>query len=100
MNLDSHLWVNGVYPVALETFRTTRGGMHLLLRPVEVGDEPLMNDFMSRSGESTYHRFMFPRMDMPNKRLQEFVGADYANSMMILAIARGRWPNNILNWTI
>jgi hypothetical protein len=45
--------------------------------------------FYARSGESTYHRFMFPRMDMPNKRLQEFVGADYANSMMILAIAEG-----------
>jgi hypothetical protein len=28
-------------------------------------------------------------MDMPNKRLQEFVGADYANSMMILTIAVG-----------
>ena len=45
--------------------------------------------FYARSGESTYHRFLFPRMNMPNKMLQEFVGADYANSMMILAIAVG-----------
>ena len=82
--------VNGVYPVALETFRTTRSGLNILLRPVKIGDEPLMKDFFyALSNESMYRRFMSVRMDMPHKRLQEFGIVDYGNSMMILAIVEG-----------
>lgn len=81
---------NGVYPVALETFRTTRSGLHLLLRPVKIGDEPLMKDFFyGLSNDSMYKRFMSVRMDMPHERLQDFGVVDYANSMMILAIVEG-----------
>jgi acyl-CoA hydrolase/GNAT superfamily N-acetyltransferase len=82
--------VNGVYPVALETFRTTRGGLHLLLRPVKIGDEPLMKDFFyALSNDSMYRRFMSARMDMPHERLQEFGIVDYSDRMMILAIVEG-----------
>jgi len=82
--------VNGVYPVALETFRTTRSGLRLLLRPVKIGDEPLMKDFFyALSNESMYKRFMSVRMDMPHERLQDFGVVDYADSMMILAIVEG-----------
>ena len=82
--------VNGVYPVALETFRTTRSGLNILLRPVKIGDEPLMKDFFyALSHESMYRRFMSARMDMPHERLQEFGVVDYGNSMMILAIVEG-----------
>ena len=82
--------VNGVYPVALEAFRTTNSGLNILLRPVKIGDEPLMKDFFyALSNESMYRRFMSVRMDMPHKRLQEFGVVDYANSMMILAIVEG-----------
>jgi acyl-CoA hydrolase/GNAT superfamily N-acetyltransferase len=82
--------VNGVYPVALETFRTTRSGLNILLRPVKVGDEPLMKDFFyALSNESMYRRFMSVRMDMPHERLQEFGIVDYANRMMIMAIVEG-----------
>ncbi len=82
--------VNGVYPVALETFRTTRSDLNILLRPVKIGDEPLMKDFFyALSSVSMYRRFMSVRMDMPHKRLQEFGVVDYANSMMILAIVEG-----------
>lgn len=78
---------NGVYPVALETIRTTRSGLNILLRPVKIGDEPLMKDFFyALSNDSMYKRFRFARMDMPHKRLQEFGAVDYASSMMILAI--------------
>ncbi len=88
--------VNGVYPVALETFRTTRSGLHLLLRPVKIGDEPLMKDFFyALSNDSMYRRFMSVRMDMPHKRLQEFGLVDYANRMMILAIVEGDSKENI-----
>ena len=82
--------VNGVYPVALEVSRTTNSGLNILLRPVKIGDEPLMKDFFyALSSESMYRRFMSVRMDMPHKRLQEFGVVDYANSMMILAIVEG-----------
>jgi acyl-CoA hydrolase/GNAT superfamily N-acetyltransferase len=82
--------VNGVYPVALETFRTTKSGLHILLRPVKIGDEPLMKDFFyALSNESMYRRFMSARMDMPHERLQEFGVVDYADRMMILAIVEG-----------
>lgn len=82
--------MKGVYPVALETFRTTRGGLNILLRPVKIGDEPLMKDFFyALSNVSMYRRFMSARMDMPHERLQEFGIVDYANSMMILAIVEG-----------
>lgn len=82
--------VNGVYPVALETFRTTRRGLNILLRPVKIGDEPLMKDFFyALSNESMYRRFMSARMDMPHERLQEFGVVDYSNSMMILAVIEG-----------
>lgn len=81
---------NGIYPVALETFRTTRGGLHLLLRPVKIGDEPLMKDFFyALSNDSMYRRFMSARMDMPHERLQEFGIVDYSDRMMILAIVEG-----------
>jgi len=81
---------NGVYPVALETFRTTQSGQHILLRPVKIGDEPLMKDFFyGLSNDSMYRRFMSARMDMPHERLQEFGVVDYSISMMILAIVEG-----------
>jgi RimJ/RimL family protein N-acetyltransferase len=81
---------NGVYPVALETFRTTQSGQHILLRPVKIGDEPLMKDFFyGLSNDSMYRRFMSARMDMPHERLQEFGVVDYSSSMMILAIVEG-----------
>jgi GNAT superfamily N-acetyltransferase len=82
--------VNGVYPVTLETFRTTKSGLNILLRPVKIGDEPLMKDFFyGLSNDSMHRRFMSARMDMPHERLQEFGIIDYANSMMILAIVEG-----------
>jgi acyl-CoA hydrolase/GNAT superfamily N-acetyltransferase len=82
--------VDGVYPVALETLKTTRSGLNILLRPVKIGDEPLMKDFFyALSNDSMYRRFMSARMDMPHERLQEFGVVDYAIRMMILAIVEG-----------
>ena len=81
----------GVYPAALETFRTTDKRLNILLRPVKIGDEPLMKDFFySLSADSMYRRFMSARMDMPHERLQKFGLVDYASSMMILAIIEGK----------
>jgi len=78
----------GEYPEALETFRTTKSGFTMLLRPVKISDEPLIKDFFySLSDQSLYRRFISKRQDMPHERLQEFVVIDYTQEMVILAVA-------------
>jgi GNAT superfamily N-acetyltransferase len=77
----------GEYPEELETARTTRTGLNLLLRPVRISDEPALKDFFySLSDKSIYRRFISARKDMPHERLQEFVVIDYTREMVILAV--------------
>ena len=77
----------GHYPEDLETYRTTAGGMEILLRPVRFSDEPLLKDFFyALSDQSIYRRFISTRKDMPHERLQEFVVIDYTQEMVILAV--------------
>ena len=79
----------GEYPEELETYRTTRDGLEILLRPVKISDEPLLKDFFySLSDDSMFKRFISTRTDMPHERLQEFVVIDYTKEMLILAILR------------
>jgi acyl-CoA hydrolase/GNAT superfamily N-acetyltransferase len=77
----------GEYPEALETYRTTKTGIEILLRPVKISDEPLLKDFFySLSENSLYRRFISVRKDMPHERLQEFVAIDFTREMVILAV--------------
>ena len=77
----------GEYPEHLETYRTTKSGLELFLRPVRISDEPLLKDFFySLSDRSVYQRFISARKDMPHERLQEFVVIDYSAEIVILAI--------------
>jgi len=77
----------GEYPEDLETHRTTKKGLEILLRPVKISDEPLLKDFFySLSDQSLYRRFMSARKDMPHERLQDFVIIDYSREMFILAV--------------
>ena len=79
----------GEYPEHLETFRTTRTGLTILLRPVKISDEPLLKDFFySLSDGSLYRRFISVRKDMPHELLQEFVVIDYTKEMVILATVK------------
>jgi RimJ/RimL family protein N-acetyltransferase len=76
----------GEYPEALETLRTTKTGLPIVLRPVKISDETLIKDFFySLSDQSLYRRFISTRRDMPHERLQEFVIIDYTQEMLILA---------------
>ena len=78
----------GEYPEHLETYRTTKTGMQLFLRPVKISDEPLLKDFFySLSENSMNRRFISSRIDMPHERLQEFVVIDYSKEIVILAVA-------------
>ena len=77
----------GHYPEGLETYRTTKEGVEIFLRPVRISDEPLLKDFFyPLSDQSIYRRFISVRTDMPHERLQEFVVIDYTREMVILAM--------------
>jgi acyl-CoA hydrolase/GNAT superfamily N-acetyltransferase len=79
----------GEYPEELETYRTAKSGLEVLLRPVRITDEPLLKDFFySLSDKSLYRRFMSPRKDIHHKQLQEFAVIDYSRDMVILASIR------------
>jgi acyl-CoA hydrolase/RimJ/RimL family protein N-acetyltransferase len=79
----------GEYPEYLETFRTTKFGLTVLLRPVKISDEPLLKElFYSLSDRSLYERFISARKDMPHSRLQEFAVIDYTKQMSILAVIK------------
>lgn len=77
----------GIYPEALETYRTTKLGFQIFVRPVKITDEPLLKDFFySLSDRSLHRRFMSWRTDIPHERLQDFVIIDYTKEISILAI--------------
>ena len=77
----------GEYPEELETYRTTKTGLEIFLRPVKISDEPLLKDFFySLSDKSMYRRFFSARKDMPHERLQEFVIIDNLREVMMLAM--------------
>jgi RimJ/RimL family protein N-acetyltransferase len=76
----------GEYPEELETYRTTKTGLELLLRPVKISDEPLLKDFFyALSDQSMYRRFMSQRKDVPHRQLQDHIIIDYTKQMAILA---------------
>jgi acyl-CoA hydrolase/GNAT superfamily N-acetyltransferase len=76
----------GEYPQHLETYRTTKDGTPLWLRPVNINDETLIKDlFYGMSDQSFQRRFMSTRLDMPHERRQEFVVIDYTRELVILA---------------
>jgi acyl-CoA hydrolase/RimJ/RimL family protein N-acetyltransferase len=77
----------GEYPEHLESRKTARTGLSILLRPVRISDEPLLKSFFySLSDQSMYTRFMTARKNMPHERLQEYTVIDYTKEMVILAV--------------
>jgi len=79
----------GEYPEELETYRTTKSGLEIFLRPVKISDEPLLKDFFRLlSNESLRRRFLGGLKSMPHERLQKFVVIDYTQAIVILAILK------------
>ena len=79
----------GMYPEELETYRTTKKGLEIFLRPVKITDETMLKDFFyDLSEDSMYMRFFSARKDMPHKRLQDFVVVDWSLKMEILAVIK------------
>ena len=76
----------GEYPSDIETYRITKAGLKILLRPVKISDEPLLKEFFySLSDNSMYKRFISMRKDMPHERLQDFAVIDYKKEIFLLA---------------
>jgi len=76
----------GEYPEEMEMNRVTEKGLAVTIRPVRIDDEPLLKEFFySLSLESMYRRFMSSRLDMPHRRLQEYVVVDYTRDIVLLA---------------
>jgi acyl-CoA hydrolase/GNAT superfamily N-acetyltransferase len=76
----------GEYPEDLETYRATKTGLEIFLRPVKISDDPLLKDFLySLSDHSIYRRFISARKDIPHERLQPLVVIDYTSQTAILA---------------
>jgi acyl-CoA hydrolase/GNAT superfamily N-acetyltransferase len=77
----------GDYPEHLETYRSTRTGIQLFLRPVKISDEDLLKGFLySISDKSIYKRFFANMIHMPHNILQKFVIIDYSKEVLMLAI--------------
>ena len=78
----------GRYPEELETYRKTKTGTDLFLRPIKITDEPQLKEFVHHlSDRSLYTRFISKRQDFPIERLQELVVIDYTREMAIVAVA-------------
>jgi len=80
----------GRYPEELETYRKTKTGMDLFLRPIKMTDEHELKEFVhGLSDHSLYTRFISKRRDLPHERLQELVVIDYTQEMAIVAVVGG-----------
>ncbi len=81
-------FIPGEYPEDLETYRITKTGLKILLRPVKISDEPLLKAFFyDLSEDSIYQRFLSVRRDIPHEVLQNFVAIDYVRKMIVLVVA-------------
>ena len=77
----------GNYPEHLETYRSTRTGLPLFLRPVKISDEDFIKGFLySLSDKSIYTRFFANMIHMPHNILQKYVVIDYSKEVLMLAI--------------
>ena len=77
----------GEYPAELETYRTTKGGLEIFLRPLKISDEPLLKDIVHNlSDQSLYRRFISTRTSLPHEFLQDYVVVDYSQDMAIVAL--------------
>ena len=80
----------GRYPEELETYRKTKTGMDIFLRPIKMTDEHELKEFVhGLSDRSLYTRFISKRRDLPHERLQELVVIDYTQEMAIVAVIDG-----------
>ena len=77
----------GIYPEELETYRKTKSGLEILLRPMKITDETLYREFLHNMSDlSLYRRFISKRQDMPYERIQRMIAIDYKKEMALCAV--------------
>ncbi len=77
----------GEYAEHLEAYRTTKTGLPILLRPVKLSDEALIEDFFrALSDRSLEMRYVGRQLSVPHARRQQLVGIDTTKEMVILAV--------------
>ncbi len=87
----------GVYPERLETYRITKTGIPLFLRPVKISDEKIIKSFLySLSDKSIHTRFFTKMVHMPHNLLQKYVIIDYTKEMLIFAIVERQGVEEIV----
>ena len=86
----------GHYPEFLETYRTTKTGLRVLLRPVKISDEPLLKEMFYSLSETSIRRRFFRMTNMPHSFLQKFVVIDYIEKLAILAVCRREGREEVL----
>jgi acyl-CoA hydrolase/RimJ/RimL family protein N-acetyltransferase len=86
----------GEYPDNLETYRTTKTGFEILLRPIKMSDEPLLKEFFHRFSDDSLYRRFFSHPELPHEFLQKFVVIDYTRQMAILAVIQERKREEII----
>lgn len=87
----------GDYPEHLETYRSTRTGLALFLRPVKISDEEPIKSFLySLSDKSIYTRFFANMIHMPHNILQKYVIIDYSKEVLMLAITERQGVEEIV----
>ncbi|MCX7771165.1 MAG: GNAT family N-acetyltransferase [Proteobacteria bacterium] len=78
---------SGDYPSHLETYRTTKTGLKIFIRPVKISDEHLLKDFFySLSDDTIYSRFVNMRREMHHEDLQRYCVVDYTKELVLLAL--------------
>lgn len=77
----------GEYQRSLETYRTTKTGLKIFLRPVKITDEHILKDFFySLSDDTMYSRFVNMRREMHHEDLQKYCVVDYTKELVIVAV--------------
>lgn len=77
------------YPSHLESYRTTRDGIRLLLRPVKTGDESMVMDlFNSLEDGSVESRFFRGNEGEEKDKRYDFGTFDYSSGNTILAVRK------------
>lgn len=85
------------YQDNLETWRRTKKGFFILLRPVKMSDEPLLQEFFSSlSARSSYQRFASAKRHMPRSRLWEILPLDPSRGLVILAMLVGEQKEELI----
>lgn len=75
------------YPLHLETRKTFRDGLELLVRPIKPSDEDMMRRlFYQFSDEARYLRYFTSVRTMPHRNMQKYIHIDYTTTLSLVAV--------------